>query len=78
MHVAQLPGDDLMSTPTTDQQDRASEKRVSTIRALLALRGIHCYDCTEGGWLVCNHSMSRHCPTLDDLEAFARQVGAIR
>lgn len=64
-----------MTAPTTDQQAQVDAKRLSTLRARLALRGIHC---TAGGWLVCNHTMSRHCPTLEALEAFAAQVGAIR
>lgn len=68
-----------MSTPIHDEEaQRQQDKAVSTLRAQLALRGIHCYDCTTGGWLVCDHTMSRHCKTLADLEAFAQQVGAIR
>ncbi|MDG5973725.1 hypothetical protein H010_00590 [Hydrogenophaga taeniospiralis CCUG 15921] len=68
-----------MSTPIHDEEtQRQLDKAVATLRAQLALRGIHCYDCTTGGWLVCDHTMSRHCPNVESLDAFARQVGATR
>lgn len=67
-----------MTAPTHDPQARADAKRLATLKAAFALRGIHVYDATVGGWLVGAWNLSRYCRTLDDLEAFARQVGAIR
>lgn len=56
----------------------ASTKLASTLQAALALKGHQCHVLATGGFLVLWQGHSRHCGDLDSLEAFARQVGAIR
>lgn len=51
-------------------------KRLSNLKALMALRGFQVHDTVTGGWLVARWNLSRYCATLDDLQAFAEQVGA--
>ena len=56
----------------------AATKLVSTLEAALALKGHQCHKLATGGFLVVWKGCSRHCSDIDTLEAFARQVGAIR
>lgn len=56
----------------------AATKLVSTLQAALALRGHQCHKLASGGFLVVWQGCSRHCGDVVSLEAFARQVGAIR
>jgi hypothetical protein len=53
------------------------EKRVSTLKAQLALRGFAVHDTVTGGWLVAKWDQSKYCQRIEDLEAFARRVGAL-
>lgn len=57
----------------TEVQDH---KRLATLKAQMALRGFQVHDTVTGGWLVARWNLSRYCPTLNDLAAFAKQVGA--
>lgn len=52
------------------------QKLLATIKAKMALRGFQVHDTVTGGWLVARWNLSRYCPTLEDLQAFAEQVGA--
>ena len=56
--------------------DSDQAKRLATIKAHMALRGFQVHDTVTGGWLVARWNLSRYCATLDDLQAFAEQVGA--
>lgn len=69
-----------MSTATTTAEDCPvlAEKHERTLIAQLALRGHAAHKLERGGYLVCWQGCSRHCGDLESLEAFARQVGAIR
>jgi len=51
------------------------EKQLATIIAKMALAG-HEVHRLETGYAVCRWGMSKFCPTLETLMAFARQVGA--
>lgn len=53
-------------------------KAEATLMAQLALRGHATHKLTSGGFLVVRQGCSRHCSDIEALEAFARQVGAIR
>lgn len=53
-------------------------KRPSTLRALLALRGIVLIDASDGGFIAGRWGLSVDLPDLDAVEAFARRVGAVR
>lgn len=53
-------------------------KRLATLKAQLALKGFAVHDVTTGGWFVSRWNLTKFCPGpgLEDLEVFARQVGA--
>ncbi|QHE86318.1 hypothetical protein [Hydrogenophaga sp. BPS33] len=63
-----------VAEPTTHD----AVKLQSTLQAALALKGHQCHALATGGFLVVWKGCSRHCGDVDALEAFARQVGAIR
>ncbi|MDZ4397975.1 hypothetical protein [Hydrogenophaga sp.] len=52
------------------------QKRLATLKAQLALKGFQVHDVTTGGWFVSRWNLTKFCPALADLEAFASQVGA--
>jgi len=58
--------------------DVLPEKHEATLTAALALRGHAVHKLASGGFLVCWQGHSRHCGDLESLQAFARQVGAVR
>lgn len=53
-------------------------KRLSTLRAALAIKGHAVHELRSGAFLVTWMNCTRHCGDIEALEAFARQVGAIR
>lgn len=61
---------------TATLTDALEKKRLVTLKAQMALRGFQVHDTATDGWLVARWNLSRYCKTLDDLEDFARQVGA--
>lgn len=56
--------------------DALELKRLATLKAQLALRGFEVHDTATDGWLVARWNLSRYCATLEDLQAFAKRVGA--
>lgn len=54
----------------------AESKRLATVTAQLALKGFQVHKVTTGGFFVARWNLTRYCHALEDLEAFARQVGA--
>lgn len=52
------------------------DKRLATLMAKLARRG-HAVHQTSDGFLVARWNMSRHVRDLEELEQFARQIGAV-
>ena len=57
----------------------AARKREATITALLAIHRGHVVHRLRGGeYIVSWRGVSKHCRDLADLEAHARQVGAMR
>lgn len=56
--------------------DALEQKRLATLKAQLALRGFQVHDVSTGGYFVSRWNLTKYCPAIDDLEAFARQVGA--
>lgn len=53
-------------------------KTFVTLCAALALRGHQVHELASGEYLVTRWGLSRVCPSLDALQAFARQIGAVR
>lgn len=62
------------STNTPDSAN-ACEKHKANLIAGFALRGYAVHEADDGGFLVCRWNLSRHCPDLAALGAFARMVG---
>jgi len=58
--------------------DVLPEKHEALLTAALALRGHAVHKLASGGFLVCWQGHSRKCGDLESLQAFARQVGAVR
>lgn len=56
----------------------AQSKMQFTLIAALALHGHEVHTLARGGFLVCRWGQTRGCPSLEALQAFARQVGAVR
>lgn len=53
-----------------------SEKLYATLAAKLALRGFQAHPVSTGGYFVDRWNLTKFCPALADLEAFAERVGA--
>lgn len=51
-------------------------KRLATLKAQLCLKGFAVHDVSTGGYFVAKWNLTKFCPALADLEAFASQVGA--
>lgn len=47
-----------------------------TLVAQLALKGFQVHAVTTGGFFVAKWNLTKFCPALEDLAAFAEQVGA--
>lgn len=62
----------IVSQPVDDGKAEA------TLMAQLALRGHATHKLASRGFLVVWQGYSRHCSDIEALEAFARQVGAVR
>lgn len=66
---------------TADEVTRADRtptesKLLATIIAGCALRGHAVHELAGGEFLISRWGMTRHCPGIAELEAFARQIGA--
>lgn len=51
-------------------------KAVATLTAQLALKGFQVHPVTTGGYFVAKWNLTKFCPALEDLQAFAERVGA--
>lgn len=51
-------------------------KAVATLTAQLALKGFQVHPVTTGGYFVAKWNLTKFCPAMADLQAFAEQVGA--
>lgn len=56
----------------------ADVKRLDTLKAQFALRGHSVFAIEDGAFLVTRHGLCKHCPSIEALDAFAQQVGAVR
>lgn len=61
--------------PEAAERTRLADKRLATVRAELAFRGVMVHVVTDG-YLACRWGYCKALPTVDDLEAFAVQLGA--
>jgi len=52
------------------------EKRLATLKAQLAMRGVEVYELASGAYVATRWGLTKHCIDIESLEAFARQIGA--
>lgn len=57
--------------------DVEQRKSLANIIARFALRGHSVHQLSEGGFLVCRHGLSKHCPDMPSLVHFARVTGVM-
>lgn len=50
-------------------------KTLSTLMAAFALAGYAVHELSCGGFVVARWNLTRHCPDVHALAAFARQIG---
>lgn len=67
-----------MSGAAVAPAQATTSKREATIIAALALKGHAVHRLATGGFLVSRWTGTRHCQDVESLDAFARQVGALR
>lgn len=79
--VAALPGDTTAlknrhpnASSAAPSEARVLQKAEATLIAAFALRGFTVHKAAEG-FLVSRWGLTRHCPDLKALYAFAKQVG---
>lgn len=71
--VAEQSTERFGSLPAADLS--CNEKTLATLTASFALAGFAVHR-MDAGFAVCRWNLSRHCPDLRTLAAFAKQVGA--
>lgn len=64
------------STPYGAIAQEQTTKSLANLIAGFAVSGFAVNQLTDGGFLVCRWGLSKHCPDLRSLSAFAHQVGA--
>lgn len=65
-----------VSPDNTENSANLQSKRLATHKAQLALKGFAVHDVSTGGYFVAGRNLTKFCPALADLQAFAEQVGA--
>jgi len=64
-----------MCEPVAAERPVAAVKRLATLTAQFALRGFEVRE-VDSGFLVIRWNLTKHAETIEDLERFARVVGA--
>lgn len=67
---------DTKTDSTSIPQDCPDRKRIANLKAQLALKGFAVHEVISGGYFCSKWNLTKFCPALQDLEAFAAQVGA--
>lgn len=74
---AQSPAATGLSADENTSTDILGQKRETTLIARFALKGAAVHRLADGGFLVAQWGLSRHCVDFASLMAFARQMGVI-
>ena len=74
---AQSPAATGLSADENTSTDIVSLKRETTLIARFAMKGAAVHRLADGGFLVAQWGLSRHCVDFASLMAFARQMGVI-
>lgn len=59
-------------------QSPADAKREATVIARYAMKGAVVHKLADGGYIVAQWGLTRHCPDFAGLVAFARQMGVLQ
>ena len=74
---AQSPAATGLSTNENTNTEILDPKRETTLIARFALKGAAVHRLADGGFIVAQWGLSRHCVDFASLLAFARQMGVI-
>ena len=74
---AQSPAATGLSADENTSTDILGQKRETTLIARFALKGAAVHRLADGGFIVAQWGLSRHCVDFASLLAFARQMGVI-
>ena len=74
---AQSPAATGLSANENTNTEILDPKRETTLIARFALKGAAVHRLADGGFLVAQWGLSRHCVDFASLMAFARQMGVI-
>lgn len=74
---AQSPAATGLSAYENTSTDILGQKRETTLIARFALKGAAVHRLADGGFIVAQWGLSRHCVDFASLMAFARQMGVI-
>jgi len=74
---AQSPAATGLSAYENTSTDILGQKRETTLLARFALKGAAVHRLADGGFIVAQWGLSRHCVDFASLMAFARQMGVI-
>jgi len=76
-HKAQSPAATGLSANENTSTDILGQKRETTLIARFAMKGAAVHRLADGGFIVAQWGLSRHCVDFASLMAFARQMGVI-
>lgn len=74
---AQSPAATGLSAYENTSTDILGQKRETTLIARFALKGAAVHRLADGGFIVAQLGLSRHCVDFASLMAFARQMGVM-
>ncbi|MBK6867601.1 MAG: hypothetical protein IPG98_06615 [Burkholderiales bacterium] len=74
---AQSPAATGLSANENTSSDIVGAKRETTLIARFAMKGAAVHRLADGGYVVAQWGMSRHCVDFAALVGFARQMGVI-
>lgn len=74
---AQSPAATGLSADENTSTGILGQKRETTLIARFAMKGAAVHRLADGGFLVAQWGLSRHCVDFASLMAFARQMGVI-
>ena len=75
---AQSPAATGLSANETTNVEILDPKRETTLIARFALKGAAVHRLADGGFIVAQWGLSRHCVDFASLVAFARQMGVMQ
>ena len=74
---AQSPAATGLSAYENTSTDTLGQKRETTLIARFAMKGAAVHRLADGGFIVAQWGLSRHCVDFASLMAFARQMGVM-